>query len=98
MEGCFTFQWGREFVFQMERLHFWVGGSGAQCRVFPTGGMKGSPHHHQKSIPPPSLLHPTKQQFSRYNPIKTTFLAVVIAPVPVIKNNKKIILMIISII
>ena len=41
---------------------------------------------------------PCKQQFSSYNPIKTVFLAVVIAPDPVIENNRKIILMIISII
>ena len=47
---------------------------------------------YQKSIPPP------KQQFSSYNPIKTAFLAVVIAPAPVIENNKKIILMTISVI
>ena len=49
--------------------------------------------------PPPKVNLPLpKQQFSSYSPIKTTFLAVVIAPAPVIENNKKIILMIISII
>ena len=32
--------------------------------------------------PPPPL--PTKQQFSSYNPIKTTFLAVGIAPAPLV--------------
>ena len=32
--------------------------------------------------PPPPL--PTKQQFSSYNPIKTTFLAVVIAPLSIL--------------
>ena len=84
---------GGEFVFQMERLHFWVGGGGTQCRVFPTGGWRESPHHQSQSP-----LRPTKQQFSSYNPIKTAFLAVVIATAPVIENNKKIILMIISII
>ena len=47
---------------------------------------------HQIFIAPPS------KQFSSYNPMKTAFLAVVIAPAPVIENNKKIILMIISVI
>ena len=95
MEGCFTFKWGGEFVFQMERLHFWVGSRGTQCRVFPTGGDEGESSPTTKSQSP---LHPTKQKFSSYNPIKTAFLAVVLAPAPVIENNKKIILIIISII
>ena len=40
------------------------------------------------SLPPPrkmpsiNFYPPTKQQFSCYNPIKTSFLAVVVAPVP----------------
>ena len=68
---------------------------GVQCRVFPTEEDEGESPTTTKSQSP---LHPTKQQFSRYNPIKTAFLAVAIAPAPVIKNNKKIILMIISII
>ena len=33
-------------------------------------------------LAPTKFLSPTKQQFSCYNPIKTSFLAVVIAPVP----------------
>ena len=37
----------------------------------------------QKSIPLPT----TKQQFSSYNPIKTAFLAVVIAPVQFCFNS-----------
>ena len=41
------------------------------------------PPHLEKS-PPPQINYPpsTKQQFSRYNSIKTTFLAAVIAPAP----------------
>ena len=62
------------------------------------GGGMGDPVHQLKiySFPPPKVNLPLKQQFSSYNPIKTAFLAVVIAPAPVIENNKKIILMIIS--
>ena len=49
-----------------------------------------APPPHQKIPPTPSRLpppkvnspSPTKQQFPSYNPIKTTFLAVVIAPAP----------------
>ena len=37
---------------------------------------------HQIISPPPKVDPPTKQQFSRYNPIKTRFLAVVIVPAP----------------
>ena len=37
----------------------------------------------KKNAPPsPNFYLPKKQQFSCYNPIKTTFLAVVVAPVP----------------
>ena len=31
---------------------------------------------------PPNFYAPTKQQFSCYNPIKISFLAAVVAPVP----------------
>ena len=37
---------------------------------------------HQEKCPHQISIPPTKQQFSCYNPIKTSFLAVVIAPVP----------------
>ena len=48
-----------------------------------------SPAHSLDSLPPPGKMippspnfySPTKQQFSCYNPIKTSFLAVVVAPV-----------------
>ena len=61
------------------------------------GGDGGSrPPAENLLIPPTKSQSPLKQQFSSYNSIKTAFLAVVIAPAPVIENNKKIILMIIS--
>ena len=43
------------------------------------------PHPTKLSFPPPTpqkSIPPTKQQFSSFNPIKTTFLAVVIVPAP----------------
>ena len=62
----------------------------AHPRVFHTGEFfpstsrkfAHSPHHEklpQLNFYPP---RPTKQQFSSYNPIKTAFLAVGIAPAP----------------
>ena len=64
------------------------------------GGMGESPPPAENVLIPPyqKSIPPLKQQFSSYKPIKTAFLAVVIAPAPVIENNKKIILMIISVI
>ena len=37
---------------------------------------------HQIFSPQPKVDPPTKQQFSRYNPIKTGFLAAAIGPAP----------------
>ena len=62
----------------------WVNG------VFPTGGMMGKPPLAKNLlIPPPGKNHPidilpppSPLLFLCYNPIKTLFLAVIIAPVP----------------
>ena len=73
------------------------GGGGGGQRVFPTGGNGGKslPHPHLEKSSPPSGLPPpqpkvnsptTKTQFSSYNPIKTEFLTVSIAPAPFFFN------------
>ena len=60
-------------------------------RVFPTAGVgEVLPPAKICSFPPPgkippSGLPPTKERFSCYNPIKSSFLAVVIDPVPLFK-------------
>ena len=94
MEGCFTFQWGVGGLFFRWRGFIFGWAVGAPNAGFSLLGDGGSPP--TTKVNPP--LRPTKQQFSSYNPIKTAFLAVLIATAPVIENNKKIILMIISII
>ena len=51
-------------------------------------GNAGSPPTNKKSahspsrLPPPKVYSPTKYQFSCYNAIRNSFLAIVIAPVP----------------
>ena len=81
---------------EIETFFTWVKKDKDLCKVraFPPGGMRGVPPpahspHLDKSptnkflSPPPKVNSPpTKQQFSSYNPIKTAFLAVVIAPAP----------------
>ena len=71
------------------------GFTSSQCTGFSLlGGMGESPQLCKslripppRKIPHPPTYHifippPTKQQFSSYNPIKTAFLAVAIAPAP----------------
>ena len=84
MERCFTFQWGWGVCFSDGETSFLSGGWGAQCRVLPTRGMGGFPPPAENLLMP---APPHQESISSYNPIKTEFSAVVIAPAPVTKNS-----------
>ena len=73
--------WGLIQMRGLKFSHFW---GGQQGFLYWGNGRSPSPTGQKVELPTKCVFPPqqTKQQFSCYNPIKTSFLAVVIAPAP----------------